>query len=322
MAEKNRVLSTMLALMGDKNVITLHVAVVDFCEGDIESALFLEQLLYWTPRSSNGWVSKSAKQWYDETRITKYAIDKALRIFSSGMTKVVKKEEVLITGKYPCIETKLKKWDGAPTVHYRLDQAKLAEFWSDWIDSANGFDENSKSDLAKTANPFDENSNSLTETTTDIKKAADAVFPEPLPQEPDLPLPEKDLTFNEKDTAANDKKMKALIAMYAKQSDGWRGRELLPPRYVPYADWWVSKTNLEMYGAKSKPKTNPAWLKAFKEWYEYEIEIDVLEEAYEASKWRMITSPVQITDAAKAIQALRKPADDTPLVNGFSSIGV
>lgn len=160
MSEKNPVLSTLLALTGDRNTITLHVRVVDFCNGDIETALFLEQMLYWTPRSSNdGWVSKSAAEWYDEIRISRYAIDKAVKLFHIGDDKKP-------AGELPFLQTKLKKFNGSPTIHYKLDTEKLAILWSEWLESTNGFDENSKTNLSKSANPPAENSKSLTESTS------------------------------------------------------------------------------------------------------------------------------------------------------------
>ena len=160
MAEKNPVLSTLLALTGDRNTITLHVSIVDFCDGDIEIALFLEQMLYWTPRSSNyGWVSKSAGEWYDEIRVSRYAIEKAVKLFHVGNDKKP-------AGRLPMLQTMLKKFNGSPTIHYKLDTEKLAILWSEWLESANGFGKNSKSNLPNPANPNVENSNSLTESTS------------------------------------------------------------------------------------------------------------------------------------------------------------
>jgi hypothetical protein len=157
MSAKNLMLSKMLAISVNRNTLTLHVMVVDFCNKDIEIALFLEQLLYWTPRSSNrGWVSKSAKEWYGEIRITQYAIKKAMKLLHSG-------NGGKNPGKRPCISTKLKKFSGVPTTHYKIDMEKLTELWSTWLKETDQLDltkreyevdENDKSDKPEIDDPI------------------------------------------------------------------------------------------------------------------------------------------------------------------------
>jgi hypothetical protein len=124
--DKNSALATLIALTGNRNVITLHVSVVDFC-GDLETALFLEQLLYWTPRSRTGWVAKSYNELYDELRLSRYAIDKAVKLLRIG-------DEKRPGGKVPILKTMLKKFSGAPTTHYKIDMDALGELWSAWIE--------------------------------------------------------------------------------------------------------------------------------------------------------------------------------------------
>lgn len=86
----------------------------------------------------------------------------------------------------------------------------------------------------------------------------------------------------------------------------WRGRELCPPNYLKYGDWWHQKTNQHMYGEKAKAKINTEWLKAFKEWWENDLTTDVLGQVYDAEKgWRgSIEKPSIITTKAIALQAL------------------
>lgn len=95
---------------------------------------------------------------------------------------------------------------------------------------------------------------------------------------------------------------------------GWRGRELLPPNYLIYADWWVKKTGVEMYGAKAKPKIDSEWLKAFKELWENDVTIAACDEAFEANRWRKVGKPSQIVTDAKAINAapIGEKAQSTP----------
>ena len=58
-----------------------------------------------------------------------------------------------------------------------------------------------------------------------------------------------------------------------------------------------------MYGAKSKARMDSGWLKAFKELFENEVSIQSCDEALEANKWRNVSSPLQIVNDAKAVQA-------------------
>jgi len=99
------------------------------------------------------------------------------------------------------------------------------------------------------------------------------------------------------------------IAELKIQGKVWRGRELCMPQYLPYGDWWHEKTQQHMYGAKGKAKVNPEWLKAFKEFYENEIPISVLNETYDAEiAWKKIISkPSELVAKAKAIAALPAP---------------
>lgn len=129
------------------------------------------------------------------------------------------------------------------------------------------------------------------------------------------PLSQKDLEEIKKEA---DKTVNGLLeqerAFQEKQSKGeaWRGRELIPPNYLPYGDWWHSKTNQHMYGEKAKQKINTEWLKAFKEWWENNLTVEVLGQVYEAEKsWKgVIGKPSELTIKAIALQALPVIKDD------------
>jgi DNA-binding MarR family transcriptional regulator len=104
---------------------------------------------------------------------------------------------------------------------------------------------------------------------------------------------------------------------------GWRGRELTPPQYLIYGDWWHSKTKQHMYGAKGKAKINTEWLKAFKEFYENDVAISVLDETYDAEiAWKKIISkPSELISKAIAIQALPAAKDTTTEIrNPFEAL--
>ena len=108
-----------------------------------------------------------------------------------------------------------------------------------------------------------------------------------------------------------DRKVDAILDLekQARQAEesgqAYRGREfLVGSEYLTYGDWWHKKTGLHMYGAKAKAKVSPDWLKAFREWADNEVTIKSLEAAFEANKWRVISTPVVLTKDAIAIQAV------------------
>lgn len=86
------------------------------CGGDIASAVFLGQILYWFAPSKNGgsklkvckdgqmWLAKSVKEWAEELGTSP---DKVRRCM-----QVLKDKGIIETGLY--------KFDGAPTTHLRL----------------------------------------------------------------------------------------------------------------------------------------------------------------------------------------------------------
>lgn len=140
-------LATLLELVGDDNTITVHKAIVAFT-GNYESAMLLEQLMYWSSgrtRIPGGWISKSVAQWGDEIYLSRRKIEKARKhLIEMGV-----------------LETKLKRFNNAVTMHYRLNKDGLAEKWAQYVEDV----QNAKSDLYETPSLDVQNAKSLTETT-------------------------------------------------------------------------------------------------------------------------------------------------------------
>lgn len=97
---------------GQRNTLTIPRAYIDFT-GDLTSALLLSQIVYWSDRTrdSEGWFAKSYNEWHDELTMSEYQVRAATKSLAAFG-----------------VETKLKKFDGAPTVHYRLNKSKFSEF--------------------------------------------------------------------------------------------------------------------------------------------------------------------------------------------------
>lgn len=95
---------------GQSNILTVPVAFIRYA-GTLEAALLLSQILYWSDKTEDGWFYKSYKEWEEEISLGEYDVRKA--------AKSLKDKGVL--------ETRLKKANGAPTVHYRLNEANFSE---------------------------------------------------------------------------------------------------------------------------------------------------------------------------------------------------
>ncbi|MGI8542903.1 MAG: hypothetical protein ACR2MD_05415 [Aridibacter sp.] len=87
--------------------------------GDYNQSALLTQIIYWTPRTKNvdGWFFKTYEDWNDELCLSKYQVSKAV--------KKLKKLGV--------IDTKIKKANGNPTLHYRLIQEKFEEVFVEFL---------------------------------------------------------------------------------------------------------------------------------------------------------------------------------------------
>jgi len=149
-----------MSLSGQQNIVVLRRAYYLFT-GSIEAALLLDQLLYWSGRTDGRtWVAKSDAEFVDELCITRHGLRAARKLFED--------RGIVITEK--------KKFNGAPTTHYRIDFTILQEYFEQWINSgkvAHFLDievdcANPDNDCLPTDNPLFSDRQSLTETTTEI----------------------------------------------------------------------------------------------------------------------------------------------------------
>jgi len=92
------------------HVVTTDVVLVRMT-GSIEDAVFLAQLVYWSDRCArkDRWVWKSAADWQRELGLSRCRVAAIAKRLS----------------KLGLLETKLKKANGAPTTHYRIQTACL-----------------------------------------------------------------------------------------------------------------------------------------------------------------------------------------------------
>jgi hypothetical protein len=104
---QQKVFSLSAGHAGHNRTLALDSSILKF-SGDLNSGVFLSQLIYWCDKgkSSDGYVYKTYKDWSDEILLSEYEIKKACEKFKS----------------MGILDVKVRKANGSPTCHYKLDQ--------------------------------------------------------------------------------------------------------------------------------------------------------------------------------------------------------
>ena len=91
---------------GQENILAIPRKYIDFM-GSLNGGIFLSQLIYWSDKTKNseGYVYKTYDEWEKEIAVSKYHINKETK-------KMI---------KMGFLETKIKKANGNPTVHYKFN---------------------------------------------------------------------------------------------------------------------------------------------------------------------------------------------------------
>lgn len=146
MDNRLQIKSVIKSFSGRENIIPIPVVYIELL-GDYHIAAFLNQLIYWSDKTKrkDGYFYKSYKEWKEELFLSRYQIDKSIdKLKELGL-----------------IKTSLKKANGAPTLHYKVDMDRLTEWICEKL--TNGNAKNSQMEMRETYK-------SLTETTTEINK--------------------------------------------------------------------------------------------------------------------------------------------------------
>ena len=158
MTNQKNVFNLIKSISGQLNLIAVPRIYIELLDGDINSAILLSQIIYWSDKSkrNNGWFYKTFNDWYDEIGLTQYKIKRA--------------SDLLCEKGF--VETKLKRASGAPTVHYKLNIELLTKSIIEFLDnretSQSDYEETYKSDYKETPqSDYQETYKSLTETTQD-----------------------------------------------------------------------------------------------------------------------------------------------------------
>jgi hypothetical protein len=99
------------------HIITFPTAFLGLLGYQHEAAILLNQILYWSSRTSDpeGWFYKTYDEWFNEIGLTRYQIERALNGDSRTRSKRLTLREI---GVHTVVR---KAPTGNPTVHYRID---------------------------------------------------------------------------------------------------------------------------------------------------------------------------------------------------------
>lgn len=106
---QKRIFHIIKEFTGQANILTIPRVFVDYT-GFLETGLFLSQVVYWSDRNPRGeWFYKSYRDWSKEICLSEYQVRRCANILKAK----------------GILETKVKRANGSPTLHYRL---KVPEF--------------------------------------------------------------------------------------------------------------------------------------------------------------------------------------------------
>lgn len=111
MSKHQELRAIMKKMSGQDHIITVPRIFIEFLDGDLNTALVLNQLVFYADKTkrTDGFFYKSYGEWEAETGLTR-------RKIKGSIGKLINKE---------LVATKLKKANGAPTLHYALDYDKM-----------------------------------------------------------------------------------------------------------------------------------------------------------------------------------------------------
>lgn len=139
MSYQREVFKLIKRMIDNHNLILAPRILVDFMDGDHLSAIFLNQILYWTDRSSmnDGWFYKSHADWHEEIGFSPFQIRNRL----DGDDRVEKEKRTL---RDVGVQTRMSLIPGTkqPITYYRLDVAMFFGLLHDYLENHPKYDPN------------------------------------------------------------------------------------------------------------------------------------------------------------------------------------
>ena len=111
------------AFSGNNRTLTIPVIYIELT-GDMHTAALLNQIVFWSDKSkrNDGFFYKTYTEWEDEVHLSEYQVRRSAKLLE----------------KLGFIETKLKRANGSPTLHYKLNFSKLSVSILEFIKNRNG----------------------------------------------------------------------------------------------------------------------------------------------------------------------------------------
>jgi hypothetical protein len=113
----------------NKSVLLTHPLVVQFFDGDHNAAFLLNQIAYWSERTTDrdGWFYKRHTDWQHELALSDYQVR---RVIYGDPRVINRKRNLSDIG----LETKRRRApDGNVAVYYRLDLSQFFSMFTDWL---------------------------------------------------------------------------------------------------------------------------------------------------------------------------------------------
>ena len=115
---KQGIISLIKNFVGSSNLLVIPTKLIEFT-GGLDTALLLSQIIYWSDKTTDGWIAKSYREWFDEIRLSEYEVrSSAKKLEAEGL-----------------IMTKLKQFAGAPRIHYKLNEEVFVEKFMKFLGS-------------------------------------------------------------------------------------------------------------------------------------------------------------------------------------------
>lgn len=111
MSNQEEVRSLIAHFSGQTNIITIPKIYIEILD-EYNSAAILNQIVFWSDKSArnDGYFYKTYAEWEKEVNLTEYQVRRSIK----------KLKELGF------VETKVKKANGSPTLHYKLDKFNLS----------------------------------------------------------------------------------------------------------------------------------------------------------------------------------------------------
>lgn len=166
MGNQKHVSELIKSLSGQANIIAIPRIYIDLLDGDINAAMLLSQIVYWSDKSKrkDGWFYKSFSEWNQEIGLSQYKVKRA--------TQMLQEKKL--------IQVALHRANGAPTLHYKLDFPLLTNSIMKFLDNRETLQSDYEVSLQS---DYEETEQSLTEITTEINSKNTLVVSEETEQQ-------------------------------------------------------------------------------------------------------------------------------------------